>query len=213
MDVAIVGSGGREHALGWKIAQSPNAGKLYFLPGNGGTHSLGTNIPIRASDIDGIVAFAKEKKIELVVVGPDDALAAGLVDELQRHGIRAFGPMAAAASIESSKAATKYRMRDWGIPTAGFRIFDGYDEALVYLREHGAPVVLKADGLALGKGVYVCKTMEEAEASLRTLMRTDLHGDAGKIVVIEDCLEGEEFSAHFLSDGIAAHLFPFLQDH
>ena len=160
--VLIIGNGGREHALAWKLAQSPRIGKLYVAPGNGGTRQVAENIPIEPNDIDGLVEFAEKNEIGLTVVGPDDPLALGVVDAFRARGLRIFGPTRAATEIESSKAFAKNLMSDANIPTATFKIFSEYNKALSYVRERGAPIVVKASGLALGKGVYVCKTLAEA---------------------------------------------------
>jgi len=211
--VLIIGSGGREHALAWKLAQSLRVGKLYIAPGNGGTRQIAENINIDAIDIDGLVQFAKQKDIDLTVVGPDDPLALGVVDAFQDCGLRIFGPTRAAAEIESSKAFAKKLMKDAGVPTAPFSVFNQYDEALAYIREHGAPIVVKASGLALGKGVYPCKTLAQAEKSLAEIMLKHIHKEAGYEVVVEDFLDGQEISIHALCDGKNSILFPTAQDH
>jgi phosphoribosylamine--glycine ligase len=212
-DVLLVGSGGREHALAWKLAQSPRIGKLYIAPGNGGTRSLGENIPISATDIEALLRFAEEKRIGFTVVGPDDPLSLGIVDAFQARGLRIFGPTKAAARLESSKSFAKQLMSEKGIPTASFRVFSSHGEALSYVRTHTLPVVIKASGLALGKGVYICGTPEEAESALEEIMVAKVHKDAGSEVVIEDYLDGPEVSVHALSDGFTSLLFPPSQDH
>lgn len=211
--VLIIGSGGREHALAWKLLESPRIGKLYVAPGNGGTHQVAENIAIGAIDIDGLVQFAEKKKIDLTVVGPDDTLALGIVDAFQARGLPIFGPTRAAAEIESSKVFAKNLMRETGIPTAAFQIFSEHTEALTYIRQRGTPIVIKASGLALGKGVYICKTFAEAEAALAEIMLDHIHKDAGKEVVIEEFLDGQEVSIHALCDGKTAVLLPSAQDH
>ncbi|MDO8561595.1 MAG: phosphoribosylamine--glycine ligase [bacterium] len=213
MDVLVVGGGGREHALAWKLAQSPRIGKLYIAPGNGGTEMIGENVSIAASDIDALVRFAQEHSIGLTVVGPDDSLALGIVDAFQSAGLRIFGPTRSAAQIESSKAFSKKLMREAGISTAEFQVFTKYEEVLAYVRERGAPIVVKASGLALGKGVYVCETVEEAEGALKEIMVNRAHKDAGAEVVIEEFLDGKELSIHALSDGKDFLMFPASQDH
>ena len=213
MDVLIVGSGGREHALAWKLAQSSRIGKLYIAPGNGGTGSVGENVPILATDIAKLAQFADEKKIGLTVVGPDDPLALGIVDLFKARGLRIFGPTKAAAQLESSKTFSKQFMQDEKIPTAPFRVFTEYEPAIAHVRVHGAPVVIKAGGLALGKGAYVCMTMEEAKAALKEIMIDRVHGEAGSKVIVEDYLEGPEVSVHAFSDGISYMMFPPAQDH
>jgi len=213
INVLIIGSGGREHALAWKLEQSPRIGKLYVAPGNGGTRQVAENIPIEANDIDGLVQFAEKNEIGLTVVGPDDPLSLGIVDAFQARGLRIFGPTRAATEIESSKAFAKNLMSEAGIPTAIFKIFSEYDKALVYIREQGAPIVVKASGLALGKGVYVCKTLTQAEAALAEIMLDHIHKDAGNEVVVEEFLNGQEISIHAFCDGKTFTLLPPAQDH
>ena len=179
MDVLIVGGGGREHALAWKLAQSPRIGKLYIAPGNGGTRLAGENVPIDAMDFENLAKFAKEKKVALTVVGPDNPLSKGIVDFFKLRGLRVWGPVKAAAHIEGSKAFAKRLMRDAGIPTAEFEIFTQHDDALAYVREHGAPIVVKANGLSFGKGVYVCMTLAEAENALEEIMVQRVFKEAG----------------------------------
>ena len=213
MDVLIVGGGGREHALAWKLSTSPRIGKLYVAPGNGGTRTVGENVPIAADDIPTLVNFAKEHSIGLTVVGPDNSLALGIVDAFQSTGLRIFGPSKSAAQIESSKAFSKKLMHESGIPTAEFQIFSKYEEALAYVHKRGAPIVVKASGLALGKGVYVCETVGEAEKALKEIMIAHAHKDAGAEVVVEDFLDGEEISVHALSDGKEYLMFPASRDY
>ncbi|OGZ41945.1 MAG: phosphoribosylamine--glycine ligase [Candidatus Ryanbacteria bacterium RIFCSPHIGHO2_02_FULL_45_43] len=212
-NVLIVGSGGREHALAWKLAQSPCIGKLYVAPGNGGTRQIAENIAIDATDIDGLVQFAEKNEIGLAVVGPDDSLALGVVDTFRARGLRIFGPTRAAAEIESSKAFAKNLMSEAGIPTATFKIFSEYDNALAHVREHGAPIVVKASELALGKGVYICKTLVQAEAALAEIMLDRVHKNAGNEVVVEEFLDGQEISIHAFCDGKTFVLLPPAQDH
>lgn len=212
-NVLIIGSGGREHALAWKLAQSPRIGKLFVAPGNGGTRQVAENVGIDATDIDALVQFATSNEIGLTIVGPDDPLALGVVDAFQKRGLRIFGPTRAAAEIESSKAFAKNLMSEAGIPTATFQIFSEYDKALAYIRERGAPIVVKASGLALGKGVYVCKTLVQAEAALAKIILENVHKDAGKEVVIEEFLDGQEISIHAFCDGKTHVLLPPVQDH
>ncbi len=212
-NILIIGSGAREHALAWKLAQSPRIGKIYVAPGNGGTRQIATNIQIEASNIDELVKFAEKNAIDLTVVGPDDSLALGVVDAFQARGLRIFGPTRAAAEIESSKAFAKELMRETNVPTAAFRIFSKHSEALVYVRERGAPIVVKASGLALGKGVYVCKTLAEAESALAETMLDHVQGNAGNEVVIEEFLDGQEISIHAFCDGKTFVLLPAAQDH
>ena len=211
--VLIIGSGGREHAIAWKLAQSPRISKLYVAPGNGGTGEVAQNAAIDISDIPAVIAFAQREQLHLVVVTPDDPLAAGMVDALVTVGIRAFGPTKAAAQIESSKAFAKELMMENNIPTAGYRTFDDYGEALNHVKAAAFPLVIKASGLALGKGVYICKTLDEAETALREIMLDAKFGDAGNQVVIEDFLVGQEISIHAISDGVNVTLFPPSQDY
>lgn len=212
-NVLIIGSGGREHALAWKLAQSPRIGKLYVAPGNGGTRQVAENVSISATNIGELAQFAAKNEIGLTVVGPDDPLALGVVDAFRARGLRIFGPTRAATEIESSKVFAKELMNESGIPTAAFRIFREHDEALAYIRERGAPIVVKASGLALGKGVYVCKTLTEAENALGEIMLENVHKDAGKEVVVEEFLGGQEVSIHGFCDGITSVLLPPAQDH
>ncbi|HSX01641.1 MAG TPA: phosphoribosylamine--glycine ligase [Candidatus Saccharimonas sp.] len=212
-NVLIIGSGAREHALAWKIAQSPHLGRLYVAPGNAGTAALATNVPITSTDTPGLLKFATANAIDLVHVTPDDALAAGLVDALQTAGIQAFGPTKAAAQIEWSKAFAKDLMTTMHIPTAGYTTATDLPAAQAQLTGRRYPVVIKASGLALGKGVYICATPDQANQALHDLMANRRHGDAGRQVVIEDFLEGREVSLHAFSDGKTAVLFPPAQDH
>lgn len=212
-NILIIGSGGREHALAWKLAQSPRIGKLFVAPGNGGTHQVAENIPIGATDIDGLVRFAEQNKIGLTVVGPDDPLALGIVDAFQVQGLKIFGPTRTAAEIESSKAFAKNLMSQAGIPTATFRVFSVYDQALAYVREYGTPIVIKANGLAFGKGVYICKSLAQAEAALAEIMLDRIHNDAGNEVIVEEFLDGQEISIHAFCDGKTFVLLPSAQDH
>jgi len=213
MDVLVVGSGGREHAIAWKLKQSPRIENLYVAPGNGGTATLAQNVPIATMDFQALAQFAQEKKIGLTVVGPDDVFAAGIVDEFEKRGLRIWGPSKQAAQIESSKAFAKDFMREAKIPTAEFSVFTSAASALAYARSRSLPVVVKASGLALGKGVYICNTMGEAESAIDEIMIKRVHSDAGNEVVIEDFLKGEEISIHALSNGSDHILFPPSQDH
>lgn len=214
MDILLIGGGGREHALAWKIRQSPQCGKLYIAPGNPGTASLGENVAIDAKNNQAVVDFCKEKNIGLVIVGPDDYLAQGIVDALERAGITAFGPTRAAAKLEWSKAFAKDFMRRHGIPTAASETFTSLESALQYADALTRwPAVIKADGLALGKGVVIAETKEEAEKTLRSFMSGESFGESGKTVVIEEFLEGKEASIHAFCDGKTAKLFPVSRDH
>ncbi len=212
-NVLLVGGGGREHALAWRLKQSQRICRLCIAPGNVGTAKFGENIPIGATDINGLLDFAKSNKIGLTIVGPDDPLALGIVDQFQSHDLPIFGPTQRAAKIESSKVFSKTLMQSRHIPTADFCVFEDYGKALSYIRKHGAPVVPKADGLALGKGARVCKTLKEAEDALHDIMVNRMYGDAGKKVVIEDFLEGLELSIHAFCSGRKFILFPPAQDH
>lgn len=212
-DVLLVGSGGREHALAWKLAQSSRLGKLYIAPGNGGTRLVGENVPIGAMEFEKLSDFAKEKGVALTVCSMDDPLVGGIVDHFRAKGLRIWGPSKAAAQIEGSKAFSKTLMREAGIPTAQFDVFTNHDEALRYVRNHGSPIVIKASGLALGKGVYVCQSLAEAETALKELMLDRVFKDSGTQVVIEDFLDGPEISIHALSDATTYRMFPPSQDH
>jgi phosphoribosylamine--glycine ligase/phosphoribosylformylglycinamidine cyclo-ligase len=201
MQVLVVGSGGREHALAWKLAQSPLVDRLYAAPGNGGTAKVAENVPIPATDVAELVTFAREREIDLTVVGPEAPLVAGLADELGAVGGRVFGPTAAAARLEGSKAFAKEFCFEEGIPTAPAAIFGDYEAAWSYLRQQKPPIVVKASGLAAGKGVLVCATMQEAEAALGRVMLERAFGTAGDQVLIEACLQGEETSLLAFCDG------------
>ncbi len=213
LDVLLIGSGGREHALAWKIAQSPRLKKLYIAPGNAGTRLHGENVPIPATSIETLALFAQEKSIDLTIVGPDEPLALGIVNVFLARGLRIFGPTKMAAQIEASKAFSKQLMQEAGIPTAEFAVFTDYKQALKYLKQKTAPIVIKASGLALGKGVYVCSAISQAEEALRHIMVDRIYGDAGNQVVIEEYLDGPEISIHVLSDGKDFIMLPASQDH
>jgi len=213
VDVLLVGSGGREHALAWKLKQSPRIGKLYIAPGNGGTLALGENVPIGVMEFKQLADFAEQRKVHLTVVGPDDPLAGGIVDFFRARGLRIFGPEHKAAQLESSKSFSKQLMQEAGVPTATFRVFTSYTAASAYVQERGVPIVVKASGLALGKGVYVCETLAEAEAALRAIIIDRVHKDAGNEVIVEEYLYGPEVSVHVLSDSFSWLLFPPSQDH
>ncbi len=215
MKVLVVGSGGREHALCWKIAQSPLVSRVYCAPGNPGISRLGKGetVPIAPRDFEGLAAFIEEKDIGLTVVGPEDPLVAGLADCLAERGETVFGPSAAAARLEGSKAFAKNFMARHGIPTATAEVFDNADDARRYVSAHGAPVVIKADGLAAGKGVTVARTLEDALGAVSLIMEQRVFGDAGAKVVVEDFLEGEEASILALCDGERVVPLPSSQDH
>jgi phosphoribosylamine--glycine ligase / phosphoribosylformylglycinamidine cyclo-ligase len=213
MKILIVGSGGREHALAWKVAQSDRLSQLFIAPGNAGTAKIGSNVAIESDNVDELVAFAAQQSVELVIVGPEAALAAGLVDQLQKAGIQAFGPTRAAAEIETSKAFSKQFMQRHQIPTAQFAVFNDFEQALAYLKQLEGPVVLKASGLAAGKGVILPETHAQAEAALRMLMIEQAFGSAGDEVIIEERLCGEEVSLLAFTDGITVSVMPPAQDH
>jgi phosphoribosylamine---glycine ligase len=211
--VLIVGSGAREHALAWKLGQSPDITALYVAPGNAGTGVTAENVPVSATDIAGLLRFVEERDITLTVVGPEAPLALGLADTLRARGRRVFGPDAAAAQIESSKAFAKDLMKDAGVPTAGYAVFDRYEDALAYLSGATYPVVLKADGLAAGKGVSICPSFTQARDVLRSMMVDDVFGSSGNRVVIEEVLSGPEVSLIALVDGERVAALPLAQDH
>lgn len=211
MDVLIVGSGGREHALAWKLRSSPDVRTIYIAPGNAGTARIGENVPLeRTADI---VAWARKQGIGMVVVGPDNYLAEGMIDALGAAGIPAFGPTKAAARIEWSKKFAKEIMREANIPTADSRAFSNYDAAISYIEEKAFPLVIKADGLAFGKGVVVAQNTTEARQALTRMFKEKHFGDAATEVLIEEFLEGEEISVHAFCDGKQAVLFPPARDH
>ncbi|MBU8542577.1 MULTISPECIES: phosphoribosylamine--glycine ligase [Roseomonadaceae] len=213
MRVLVVGGGGREHALCWAIAKSPRLGKLFCAPGNPGIAEVAECVAIGAEDIPALAAFAMSQKIDLVVAGPEAPLTLGLADACAALGIPCFGPSAAAAQLEGSKAFCKQVADAAGVPTAAWARFEDADAARAYLRDKGAPIVVKADGLAAGKGVVVAMTMAEAEAAIAAIMEDRIHGSAGAAVVIEEFLEGEEVSFFALCDGTEALAFGAAQDH
>jgi phosphoribosylamine--glycine ligase len=209
----IVGGGGREHALAWAIHQSPKVTEVFCAPGNGGTAGLGTNVPIAASDIEGLARFARDNAVDLTVPGPEAPLVDGIVDRFQSEGLRCFGPRRAAARLEGSKVFAKEFMARHGVPTADFRVFDDPKAARAYAADRGAPMVVKADGLAAGKGVYVAASVDEAQRAIEDIMVEKKFGGAGDRLIIEDCLEGEEVSVHVLCAGDRALVLPSSQDH
>lgn len=213
MKVLVIGSGGREHALAWKLAQSPAVDRIFCAPGNAGTAALGDNIAIKASDLPALARFAKENRIELTVVGPDDTLAAGIVDLFIAEKLRIFGPTKSAARIESSKIFAKKLMRAQDIPTAQAKTFSNSDEALGYCEQLQFPVVIKADGLALGKGVIIAPDAATARSTIDQMMNEGRFGDAGRRVVIEEFLRGSECSLHALVDGENYLLLETARDH
>ncbi len=213
MRVLIIGSGGREHALAWAIARSPLLTQLFVAPGNPGTAAIATNVPVRTTDIAGLVSFAVEKRIDLVIPGPEAPLVAGIADALAVAGITCCGPSAAAAQLEGSKTFTKEVADAAAIPTAAWDCFEDADAAHDYVEEMGAPIVIKADGLAAGKGVVVALTLDDAHEAITAIMEDKVHGAAGTRVVIEECLEGEEISVFALCDGLDALYLGCAADH
>ena len=201
MKLLVVGNGGREHAIAWKLARSPRVDELLAAPGNGGTAGIARNVPVGAEDVDGLAALAEREKIDLTVVGPEVPLAAGIVNRFDDGGLPVFGPSKAAARIESSKSFAKELMLSHGVPTGAAEVFDDYDAARGYVESTGAPVVIKADGLAAGKGVIVCRTTEEALTALHQQMVARKFGAAGERVLVEELLEGPEVSAFGFVDG------------
>lgn len=213
MNILVVGSGGREHALVWKIGQSPLVDKLYCAPGNAGIAGLAECVDIGVNDIGRLIEFVRQNGIDFTVIGPEDPLSRGIVDAFDDAGLRAFGPTAAAAELEASKAFAKHIMVNYHIPTAAYAEFTDLNLALEYIRLHGAPVVVKADGLAAGKGVTVAHDLESAVDAIQAMMRDKVFGDAGRKVVVEDCLIGEEASILAFSDGQTVIPMMPSQDH
>jgi len=214
MNVLLVGSGAREHALAWKLRQSPRLTDLFIAPGNAGTAALGTNLDVKASDVEGLTRAARDNRCELVVVGPEDPLARGLVDRLAVEGIAAFGPTQAAARIESSKAFAKDLMQRHGVPTAPFAVFSNRTDARNHVQGLSRPPVVKADGLAAGKGAIVCDSQEEALQSIDLMMGEEAtFGAAGQTVVIEERLSGREVTAHAFTDGRTTLPMPYSCDY
>jgi phosphoribosylamine--glycine ligase len=213
MKVLVIGGGGREHALAWKIAQSPLVEKVYCAPGNAGTDQVAENVAIPADDLSSLLKFALQNDIGLTVVGPEQPLAMGIVDRFNQNGLRIFGPNAEAAQLEGSKAFSKDMMRLCGIPTSDYQIFDSRHEALEFVKDMTEPLVVKADGLAAGKGVVVCVDGEAAVKAIEWLMELEACGDAGKRLVIEKFLQGQEVSVLAFSDGKSVLLMESAQDH
>lgn len=213
MKILVVGGGGREHTLVWKIAQSSLVTKIYCAPGNGGISTIAECVPIKAMDIDGIVKFSVENKIDLVVVAPDDPLVAGTVDALESAGIRAFGPRKNAALIEGSKAFSKELMKKYEIPTAKYEVFDNSEHAIEYLRHQSFPAVIKADGLALGKGVIIAQGFDQAQEAVNSIMNDKVFGESGKKIVVEEFLEGTEVSILAFTDSKTVKPMVSSQDH
>jgi phosphoribosylamine---glycine ligase len=214
MNILVVGNGGREHALAWKIAQSPRADRVFVAPGNAGTAADAENVEIAATDVSNLLAFARQNKIELTVVGPEAALGAGLVDAFQREGLRAFGPTRAAAELETSKVFCKNLLRHADVPTADYRVFRDARGAVTYLKDRDdTPVVVKADGLAAGKGVIVCDNRDQALAAVERIALKKEFGEAGNQLIIEERLHGQEASVLALTDGHTLITLPSCQDH
>lgn len=213
MKIMVIGGGGREHTIVWKLAQSDRVDKIYCAPGNGGISELAECVPIKATDIDGVVKFAKEKAVDLVVVAPDDPLVLGMVDALEAEGIRAFGPRANAAAIEGSKVFSKDLMKKYNIPTAGYEVFSDPAEALAYIEKGSFPTVIKAEGLALGKGVIIAKNIDEARGAIHDIMEEKVFGASGSRVVIEEFLTGPEVSVLAFCDGKTVVPMVSAQDH
>ena len=214
MKVLIIGSGGREHAIAWKVAQNPQVEKIYCAPGNGGIGQVAECVPIGAMEFDKLAAFAKEREIDLTIVGMDDPLVGGVVDGFEKEGLRVFGPRKNAAILEGSKAFSKDLMKKYNIPTAAYENFDNPEEAIAYLKEKAEfPIVLKADGLALGKGVLICNTLEEAEEGVKTIMLDKKFGSAGNTLVIEEFMTGREVSVLSFVDGKTIKTMTSAQDH
>ena len=213
MKILVIGSGGREHALAWKLRQSPRVSEVFCAPGNAGTAALGDNLPLTASDLPGLARFARENHIDLTVVGPDDVLAAGVVDLFESEGLRIFGPTMAAARLESSKIFAKEMMQNAHIPTALAGTFSMSDEALRFCERLQFPIVIKADGLALGKGVIIAQTCDEAAAAIEEMMNAGRFGEAGRRIVVEEFLHGSECSVHALVSGAHFRVLATARDH
>ncbi|MBQ3110950.1 MAG: phosphoribosylamine--glycine ligase [Clostridia bacterium] len=213
MKVLVVGGGGREHTIVWKLSQSPKVDKIYCAPGNAGIATLAECVAIKATDIDAMVNFAVENKIDMVMVAPDDPLVLGMVDAMEAKGIRAFGPRANAAIIEGSKVFSKDLMKKYNIPTAKYEVFDNADAAIEYLQTAPIPTVIKAEGLALGKGVIIAMTLEEAEKAVHEMMEDKVFGNAGSRIVIEEFLSGPEVSVLAFTDGKVIKPMVSAQDH
>ena len=211
--ILIIGSGGREHAVGWKVAQSSRVKQIFFAPGNAGTAQIGINLDIKATDIAKLIEFTRKEKIDLTLALPDDPLALGIVDEFQKADLRIWGPTKRAAKLEWSKAFSKDFMRRHNLPTAKFEIFNDFEKAKNYVAKQSFPIVIKASGLALGKGVIICRTPEEANEALENMLVKKSFGDSGNEVVIEEFLTGPEISIHAFTDGKNYSLFPPSQDH
>lgn len=213
MRILVVGSGGREHTLVWKISQSKKVDKIFCAPGNGGIKELAGLVNIKADDIDGLLNFAKEKKVDLTVIGPEVPLVKGIVDKFVKEGLKIFGPPKELAMLEGSKVFAKETMKRFGIASSDFKVFTEPDKAKQYLKQRGVPIVVKADGLAAGKGVVVAETIEEAEEAIDLMLVKKIFGAAGEKIILEDCLEGEEASILVFSDGKSIVPLVSSQDH
>jgi phosphoribosylamine--glycine ligase len=213
MKVLVIGSGGREHALLWKLAQSSRVTQLYCAPGNGGTAEYAENVPLQVEDISGLVEFARKRAVDLTIVGPEAPLVAGIVDAFREQGLKVFGPSRQAAALEGSKVFAKELMKKYGIPTGDFRVVTNMAEAQPLLGQFGYPVVIKADGIAAGKGVIIAKNNTEAEAAVRMMLEDKVFGEAGSKVLIEECLVGEEVSVLAFTDGVTVLPMVSAQDH
>ncbi|MBR2561132.1 MAG: phosphoribosylamine--glycine ligase [Eubacterium sp.] len=213
MKVLIVGSGGREHVIAWKVAQNPTVTKIYCAPGNAGIAGVAECVPIKAMEFDKLAEFAEEQQIDLTIVGMDDPLVGGIVDVFEQRGLRVFGPRKNAAILEGSKAFSKDLMKKYGIPTAAYETFDDPDKAIAYLENARFPIVLKADGLALGKGVLICEDLEQAKDGVREIMMDKKFGSAGNQMVIEEFLTGREVSVLSFVDGKTIKTMASAQDH
>jgi len=213
MKVLVIGSGGREHAITWKVSQSKKVKKIYCAPGNGGMAQIAELVNINAENIEGLLKFAKENKIDLTIVGPETPLVLGIVNKFTAVGLRIFGPTKEVARLEGSKVFSKKIMAELGVPTADFQIFNNTEDAIKYIEKKGAPIVIKADGLCGGKGVIVCKTIAEAKGAVEAIIKDKKFGAAGEQIVIEDCLIGEEASIIVISDGKNVVLLASSQDH
>ena len=213
MKVLVIGGGGREHAICWKLSKSPKVDELYCAPGNAGIAEVAKCVDIGVMDFEKMADFAKKEAFDLVVVGPDDPLAGGIVDVLEEKGLRVFGPRKNAAILEGSKAFSKDLMKKYGIPTAAYETFDTPEAALNYLETAPVPIVLKADGLALGKGVLICNTREEAKEGVKTLMLDKQFGHAGDRIVVEQFMTGREVSVLSFVDGKTIKIMTSAQDH
>ena len=213
MHILVVGSGAREHALVWKIAQSKLVEKIFCAPGNGGISHMAECVDMKADDVFGLLEFVRKERIDFTVVGPEVALSLGIVDEFQKAGLKIFGPNKKAANLEASKVFSKELMAKYNVPTAAFKVFDNPEEAKKYIEKIGAPCVIKADGLAAGKGVVVAKTIDEAKQAVTSIMQDKIFGDAGRKIIVEECLVGQEASIMVITDSKQVLALASAQDH